>query len=280
MAFEVTGLPELTKDPRFVGILWGPVGAGKTPLAATAPGRCCFIMFDTDGWKSIAHLDSIKPGHVNLINLAGESDEIVDKFEKLSDIEAALKPILTDPTISTIVFDSITSFMDRCLTRGIVRVGSTPREKPTNLAPGFRGYGARAMLVRQCVMNVHTLCERHNKSFIATAHEKVEYGKDSQGNETIDFITMLLGGETFVQVPKNFSEIWRMELMNDGKTAILTYPHGYYRPCRSRMFRRNVGYKPSSFEWKFDTYSWQGEGIESWMNQWKEAGCQAILLPR
>jgi hypothetical protein len=58
MAFEVTGLPELTKDPRFVGILWGPVGAGKTPLAATAPGRCCFIMFDTDGWKSIAHLDS------------------------------------------------------------------------------------------------------------------------------------------------------------------------------------------------------------------------------
>jgi hypothetical protein len=136
MAFEVTGLPELTKDPRFVGILWGPVGAGKTPLAATAPGRCCFIMFDTDGWKSIAHLDSIKPGHVNLINLAGESDEIVDKFEKLSDIEAALKPILTDPTISTIVFDSITSFMDRCLTRGIVRVGSTPREKPTNLAPG------------------------------------------------------------------------------------------------------------------------------------------------
>jgi hypothetical protein len=134
MAFEVTGLPELTKDPRFVGILWGPVGAGKTPLAATAPGRCCFIMFDTDGWKSIAHLDSIRPGHVNLINLAGESDEIVDKFEKLSDIESALKPVLTDPTINTIVFDSITSFMDRCLTRGITvwdrHPGSVP---PTSL---------------------------------------------------------------------------------------------------------------------------------------------------
>jgi hypothetical protein len=77
-----------------------------------------------------------QPGHVNLINLAGESDEIVDKFEKLSDIESALKPVLTDPTVNTIIFDSITSFMDRCLTRGIVRVGSTPRERPTNLAPG------------------------------------------------------------------------------------------------------------------------------------------------
>jgi hypothetical protein len=280
MAFEVTGLPELMRDPRFVGILWGPVGAGKTPLAATAPGRTCFIMFDTDGWKSIAHLDSIKPGHVNLINLAGENDEIVDKFEKLSDIESALKPVLTDTTINTIVFDSITSFMDRCLTRGVTRVGSTPRERPTNLAPGLRGYGARAMLVRQCVMNIHTLCERYNKSFIATAHEKTEYAKDSQGNETIDFITMLLGGETFVQVPKNFSEIWRMELTKDGKTAVLTYPHGYYRPCRSRMFRRVEGHRPSAFEWKFDTYAWQGEGIESWMNQWQEAGCRAIPLPK
>jgi hypothetical protein len=109
---------------------------------------------------------------------------------------------------------------------------------------------------------------------------RVEYGKDSQGNETIDFITMMLGGETFVQVPKNFSEIWRMELMKDGKTAILTYPHGYYRPCRSRMFRRGEGFKPSAFEWKFDTYGWQGEGIESWMSQWQEAGCRAIPLPK
>jgi hypothetical protein len=275
MAFDVTGLPELTKDPRFVGILWGPVGAGKTPLAATAPGRCCFIMFDIDGWKSIAHVNSIK-----LINLAGESDEIVDKFEKLSDLESALKPALTDPEISTIILDSVTSFMDRCLTRGIIRVGSTPRDRPTNLAPGLRGYGARAMLVRQCVMNLHTLCERYNKSFIITAHEKTEYAKDSQGNETIDFITMLLSGETFVQVPKNFSEIWRIELMGDGRTGVLTYPHSHYRPCRSRMFRRAEGYKPSSFEWKFDTYSWHGEGIESWMNQWKEAGCRAIPLPK
>jgi hypothetical protein len=173
---------------------------------------------------------------------------------------SALKPVLTDPTINTIVFDSITSFMDRCLTRGIVRVGSTPREKPTNLAPGFRGYGARAMLVRQCVMNIHTLCERYNKSFIATAHEKTEYGKDGQGNEVIDFITMLLGGETFVQVPKNFSEIWRMELTKEGKTAVLTYPHGYYRPCRSRMFRRNEGYQALSLRVEVRHLRLEGRG--------------------
>jgi hypothetical protein len=201
MAFEITGLPELTKNPRFVGILWGPVGAGKTPLAATAPGRCCFIMFDTDGWKSIAHLDSIRPGHVNLINLAGESDEIVDKFEKLSDIESALKPVLTDPTVNTIIFDSITSFMDRCLTRGIVRVGSTPRERPTNLAPGFRGYGARAMLVRQCVMNVHTLCERYNKSFIATAHD-LAHGADEGWEDSDPYLpSRLLSPLSLKDVP-------------------------------------------------------------------------------
>lgn len=278
--FQVTGLPELNKDPRFVSILWGPVGSGKTPLAATAPGSVCFIMFDVDGWKSISHLNHLKPGHVQVVNLTGENDEVVDKFEKLKDVETNLKSVLEDESIQTIVFDSMTAFMDKCLTRGIVRVGPTAREKPTNLAPGLRGYGARAMLVRQCVMNVHTVCERHNKNFIVTAHEKVEYTKSEKGEEVIDYITMLLGGETFVQVPKNFSEIWRMELMADGRTSILTAPHSYYKPCRSRMFKRAEGYKPSAFEWKFNTYDWKGDGIEQWMRQWRENECQAIPLPK
>jgi hypothetical protein len=275
MAFEVTGLSELIKDPRFVGILWGPVGAGKTPLAATAPGRVCFIMFDVDGWKSIAHLNS-----VSLINLAGEGNRIVDTFEKLSDLETALKPVLIDPIIGTIVLDSVTAFMDQCLTRGIIRVGPGGKETPTNLAPGLRGYGARAMLVRQCVMNLHTLCERYNKSFILTAHEKEVFKKDGRGNDVTDYLTMLLGGETFVQVPKNFSEIWRVEIQENGSTKILTYPDSKHRPCRSRMFKRDPQQRGSSFIWKFDTYTWKGEGIETWLTQWKDAGCQAIPLPK
>lgn len=280
MTFEVSGLPSLTKSPRFVSILWGPVGAGKTPMAATAPGSVCYILFDIDGLKSIAHLDILKPNHVRVVNLTAEDDTIVDKFEKLRDTESNLKAVLQDESISTIVFDSMTAFMDKCLTRGIVKVGPSGNDKPTNLAPGLRGYGARAMLVRQCVMNVHTLAERYNKNFIVTAHEKVVNKKGEKDQEVVDFITMLLGGETFVQVPKNFSEIWRMELQSDGRTSVLTAPHGYYRPCRSRMFRRAEGYRPSAFEWKFNTYEWKGEGIETWMNQWKSAGCQAIPLPR
>jgi hypothetical protein len=268
MTFTAKGMAEMVLEPRFVGILWGPVGSGKTPLAATAPGRITYLMFDVDGWKTIAHLK-----HVDVIDLSGQDDKIIDQFENISSVEANLKPFFDDPEQSTLVLDSITSYMDKALTRGIVRVGSTPKERPTNLAPGLRGYGARAMLIRQAVMNLHALCARYGKHFILTAHEKQDLNADG----TVSEITMLLGGEAYVQVPKNFSEVWRVS-NKDGVTSILTAPYNKYSPCRTRMFIRPSGI--AQFHWRFNTYDWTGEGIETWMKQWQEAGCRAIPLPK
>jgi hypothetical protein len=270
--FVLLPMDLMVREARFVSILWGPVGAGKTPLAATAPGRVAFLMFDVDGWKSIAHVR-----HCDVLDLSGASDDIVDKFERLSDTERLIKSVLTSEAVSTVVFDSLTSFMDKALTRGIVRAGASGRDVPTNIAPGLRGYGARSLFARHAVMNLHTLAQRYKKNLIVTAHEKTEYksGGD-RGVEVVDYITMMLSGEAAIQAPKNFSEIWRLDNSN-GPTTIQVVSAGKYRPCRTRMF---VSSRSSNgFIWDFDTYKWQGEGIATWMKRWEANQCSAIPLP-
>lgn len=274
---NIDGLPITSPDvdtSRFVGIIWGLPGQGKTPLVATSEPPILFIMFDHDGWKSIQHMDD----RFRLLNLTGNDETIVDKFESLNTVFFKdLEKYIKAEGIRTICLDSVTSFLDKCLVRGIQRAGPLGNERPSLVAPGMRGYGARSMLIRQCVMNLHTLASRNNCHFIITAHEKNEYGKDAKGDEVLEEITLLLGGEAFVQVPKHFSEIWRLE-EKQGQKQVQLRPHGKVRIVRTRMFdTRNLN--PPKFVWDFDTYDWKGEGIQQWMERWKANKGRAIKCP-
>lgn len=271
----VGGIPIINPaqaDPRFVAIIWGPIGAGKTPLTATAPVPILYLMLDIGGETSINH----RRETFDMIDLSNQTDTIVDQFERLDrPFMLDLNKVLASGKYKTLVLDSATSFLDKSLTRGITRSGPlvTKGVKPELIAPGLQGYGARSMLIRQCVMNLHTLCARNKVNFILTAHEKIEYNTDG----SIDLITLLLGGEAFVQVPKHFGEIWRLD-EKEGKKTIFVKSFNRYKPCRSRMF--NPGPDGFSFQWKFDTFKWQGDGIETWLNRWKDNQCSAIPMPK
>lgn len=259
------------QKPRFTGIIWGQVGAGKTPLAATAPAPILLIQFDQNGDQSIRHQSE----RYRLLDLSGAPDDILDMFEKLdSGFFNDLTHVIVEHGIKTIVLDSVTSLMDRALSRGIARAARmvTRGDKPTPIAPQLLGYGARSNITRYAVMNLHTLCARLEVNFIVTAHTKTETDKDG----SVTAITMMLGGETYVQVPKAFSEVW-MLLEHNSRRYIYTRNFNKYGPCRTRMFRTD---KPTDyrFEWKFNPYEWRGEGIEDWAAR-RERANGPIAIP-
>lgn len=271
----IDGLPITvpgTKPPRFSGIIWGAVGAGKTPLACTAPPPILFIQFDTNGDQSIRHMAE----RYRLLDLSGQSDEIVDRMIRLDSVFFKdLEKHIRDQGIRTVVLDSVTSLMDRALSRGVVITSRmvTKGDKPSPIAPQMLGYGARSNITRYAVMNLHTLCTRAGVNFITVAHLKTE--TDKEGN--VEAITMMLGGETYVQVPKNFSEVWMLH-EKDQRHHIHVRNYNKYEPCRTRMFRTD---KPGAyrFEWKFNPYEWEGEGIEHWMAAWERNGQAPIPIP-
>jgi hypothetical protein len=267
---EITGLPsvDLSKS-RFVGIIWGPVGAGKTPLLMTGRGKKLILMFDIDGWRSISH----RLHDCTIEDFSGQSHEVVDQFfVPTSRYLEQLEEKLATGEFGTLVLDSITSVFDMSLLRGIEKVAPsiTKGVKPSVIAPGLSGYGARGIMIRNIIMNLHKIAARTGVDFIVTAHEKIDV--DDKGIP-VEY-TMLLGGEAFVQIPKHFSEIWRLTDV-DGTKIIEVRPYNKVRSVRTRMFRTDKNYK---FPWSFDTYNWTGEGISTWMDEWKDNGYQAVPI--
>lgn len=275
---SIGGLPianPMASDPTMSAILWSEIGVGKTPLAATAPAPILFLMFDFGGDRSIRHVKH----RYEMFDLSGQEDSIVEQFFSLnSRLMQDLEKILASGQFKTLVFDSVTSFMDKALPHGVRETakGVTKGTKPTLLAPQLGGWGARGTLTRYAVMNLHTLCRRYGLNYIITAHIKNEYS-GSGDDMVLQAITMMLGGEAYVQVPKHFGEVWAMEA-KDGVRFIRVANQGFHKPCRTRMFRVNPG--QYRFIWDFNPYDWKGDGIERWLNHWKENGQAPIPLPK
>lgn len=244
---------------RFTAILWGAVGVGKTPLAITAPAPILYLLFDNDGYKSVAHVNN----RYDLVDLTTQPVSIVEQFmSNKTDMYRSLEKALATGKYKTLFFDGITSFLERALMHGVDVIAPTVKsgQRPTYIQPQLSGYGARGAYMRMCASTLHELTARYHVNLIFAAHEAIIYEKNEKTGESEPAgYTMMLPGESAVQVPKNISEIWYLREYNGQKRIYVRNWHKYH-PIRSRMFTG-----ADFFLWDFDSYNWKGAGIESWM---------------
>jgi hypothetical protein len=70
------------------------------------------------------------------------------------------------------------------------------------------------------------------------------------------------------------SEIWWMQ--DTGKERRIAVRNVRQRqPMKTRMFDNRLG----EFTWKYDAAKWEGEGIDTWFDRWKNNNGRKIPLP-
>lgn len=276
MAIVLNGLPALdpVEDSTRSFLIWGAVGSGKTPLLATLPAPILWLMFDKDGYQSITQLKH----RYDMYNFAQLEDRVSEEFMKpqsplMRDIESALKA----GSYRSVVLDSLSAFLDKALAHGISRVPAPKNgPAPSLIAPQLQGYGARGAIIKGAINTLNQLCSKYNVNFGMTAHEKVDVNNDGQ----VTNITMMLGGEAAVQIPKNVSEIWRLE--DKGSRRLLYLRNfGHANPMRTRLFNPTREF----FEWKFNLNDWDGTTVvpgtlEYYLDQWVKGGGKKLELPQ
>lgn len=243
-------------------LLWGLAGCGKSTLAATAPGKKLWILFDRDGLQSLTHRDDVL-----VLDLSGETHFITQSLK--DDNPFGLEKILNEhPEIETVVFDSVSSYSILCAENAVMNVRSATVE---NL--GIKGYGHRTALTLRALTALSRLTSRLKRNFICIAHEATP---DKNEDGSINFITVALSGNTTNQVSAGISEVWWMS--DTGKERrIAVRPVRQRIPMKTRMFAAGA---VSEFVWKFDADTWKGEGIADWFQRWKDADGQKIPLPK
>jgi hypothetical protein len=255
-----TTTPE-TQVKRMSMVIWGPSGAGKTTLAATAPRPILWVNFDPDGTSSLMDQEDI--------NIADFSMENVNKVVTFkNDNAGGIKQVLDDhPEIQTVVFDSITSFNEMALKQAVTEVRGASMELPT-----LQGYGRRNSYTMQGIMSVIRTTGASNKHCIFIAHENTP-DKDEMTGAMM--VSILVGGKMQSEIPIKLSEVWHLE--DTGKDRKITIRSSRLRkPMKSRMFKQSGD---SNFTWKFDPESWEGEGIQDWYKMWVDNKGKKLDLP-
>lgn len=264
------------KQERLSMLLWGKSGCGKTTLAETAPGEILWINFDPDGTTSLQRHEH-KPA-IHVLDFSTEPDRVVEQF---TDIRAGIMPKLGQileehPGIKTVVFDSLTTFGDKCLTHGVVKGLSTSKGKSEGISieqPGYTGYGNKNTWVNQSARAMLELTKQHNKHVILVAHEDIPT-KDKNGN--VVGISLMLGSSLSEQVPVRISEVWNIS--DTGRERrIAVRPVRMRTPMRTRMFSTD---EHPEFVWKYNADTDTGMRIEDWYNEWKGQEFKKIKLPK
>jgi len=254
---------------RIAMLLWGDAGAGKTTLAATAPGKKLWLLFDPDGDKSIIGRDDIIT-----LDLSGERHSIVAKM-KDDDPLGITKVLKDNPDIETIVFDSATAFSALALEHAVSNIKKLHSNTAVTIEdPAQRGYGHRNTNTMRALSAMMRITKQLNLHYIIITHEAAPT-TDDKGN--ILYISMQLGGQIPNLIGLQLSEIWWMSRNDKGKRFIAPNVCRMRKPMKSRMFD---GTGAVEFEWKFDPNTWSGDGIETWFNKWKEAGGRKVPIPK
>lgn len=249
-------------------LIWGKPACGKTVLAATSPGKKLWLQFDPAGTASLDRSDDILVADFSATKAAQ-----LENFKQGGIIESDLLKEIKAEGINTIVVDSLTSFGQLALNYGIVSgKASIGKFRASIEAPGQTGYGIRsAMLLDFCTM-ILRVCADTKCHCIFIAHDKESMDEDGKTTE----ITMSLGGQGQNIIPAKISEIWHME--DTGRQRLLyVRAHGVKRPMRTRMFV--VPENRTSFKLSYNQFTGEGDGINTWYTQWKEAGFNKIVLP-
>lgn len=276
MTITISGIE--TKDAtqkhvRFTALIWGSSGTGKTVLAATAPGRKLWLLYDPEGDSSIAYRDDVE-----ILNLADQPDNFVEKFK--SEDPLGLDKILAEhPEIETVVFDSLTTYGEHAMAHAVVKARGTPKGKSSTLEdPGFAGYGNKNTWTRLLVKNLLTVTAKHKRNMIFIAHEDKPTTND-QGQ--VLFISIMLGSSLNEQVPVSISEIWNVS--DTGKERrIAIRPCRMRKPMRTRMFTVQQG---PEFKWTYnaekpdDDPGNVGMRISDWYAAWQDNDYGKIDLP-
>ena len=253
-----------TQIKRIAGIIWGPSGAGKTTLAATAPKPILWVNFDPDGTSSLEDQDGI---HIADFSTSNPNVVATFKHENAGGIKNLLESE-DAPDFKTVVFDSITTFNEIALRYGVTEVKGATMEMPT-----LQGYGRRNSYTMQAIMSVIRATGTYNKHVIFVAHEDAP-SKDEMTGAMM--VSILVGGKMQSEIPIKLSEVWHLE--DPGKSRKLTIRSSRMkRPMKSRMFLQNAGHE---FTWNFDAETWEGDGISDWYQKWVDGGGKKLPLPK
>lgn len=264
----VSGLS--TRLERLSMLIWGRSGCGKTVLASTAPGRLLWINFDPDGVASLSRkTDAV------VVDMANMSHDKVPMFKTGESIEAQLRTLFNnDPSIQTVVVDSVTSFAQLALTHAVVSGKANGGTfKASMEAPGMAGYGIRNRLVLDAINMLLRVTGAANKHIIFVCHED---SPKTDSNGAIQSITLLLGGSLPEEVPLKISECWYLA-DNDGKRTIGIRPYGMRVPMRTRMFRHDG--RVTNFPLHYNQEKETGDGIAAWYGKWQDTGFDKIPVP-
>lgn len=262
---------------RMAILLWGKASAGKTTFAATMPGKKLWLSLGDNEHISVQHRDDVL-----VANYSGLS---LDEFWKHanSDNPFGLDHFLAEHTeIESVVFDSVTALEDRALRKAIAEgIGAGRGFTPTIEAPGLSAYGARNAFVLAVLTGILRITQRHGVHVLVTAHENTPVmKKDIQGNEVIDYISIMLTDRIINNTSWRLSEIWHLRADSTGKRWLSVRPYSQREPMKSRMFDPRG---PANFELTYDAAllddAPKQETIAKWFNNWRAAKWRKIMPP-
>lgn len=253
------------QDFRMAMLLWGMAGCGKTTLAATAPGKKLWILFDPSGALSLTTRED-----VFVLDLSAEKHiQAVEKL-KADDPYGIEKALVENTDIETVVLDSTTALSNMATENAVYHVRSATLENP-----GLKGYGHRNAIVMRVVTQLMRITNRHKRHFICISHEDTPTTNE---NGEVTMISLALGAKMTNQIGMQLSEIWWMS--DTGKERrIAVRPVRQRQPMKTRMFDTSSS-NGAEFVWRYDALNWKGDGIETWYNAWKENGGRKINLPK
>lgn len=263
MDINVAGVPITTskeQNRRISLLLWGASGAGKTTLAATAPGNKLFIQYDPKGSVCLGEREDCF-----ILDLSSENSNSIIRLKNENN-PLGLNKIIKDLEIDTIILDSLTTLSEMALRKAV-----TEAKGATIDIPGKPGYGVRGSYMRQCIYSLLRLAHVNNLHIIFIAHEDipVEIGKSETYYQSI-----LLSGKLQSETPIRVAECWHLEDIRERRVISLRSTP-FKRPMKTRMFDSKKGI----FTWKYNTITQEGEGLTEWFKQWDEGNGIKIPCP-
>lgn len=250
------------KDMQLNMLLWGDSGAGKTTLAATAPGTKLLILFDPGGDLSLSDREDIAT-----LNLTHEpANKIMSQFRSADPYNLS-RVLEGAPQYETVIIDSMTSLAYAALEVAVQLAGG----KSSLEQPGMHGYTYRNALILRVAVSMMRLCSLHKRHLILITHEG-NAERTEMGNVTS--VTMALSDSVANQVGLRFNEVWWMQ--DNGKDRIIAVrPCHLRKPMKTRLFQGN---RPE-FVWHYDPDTQVGEGIADWYATWQDGGGKKLPLP-
>lgn len=261
--------PQIISENRYCILLWGKPGTGKTTLASTAHGKKLWLLFDAQGTDSVSNRDDILVVDLSSDDNCGVCDDLI-KFDPLN-----ISKVIASQNITTVVFDSATSFGELALRQG-VRKALTTRKGQTEgsslFDPGMSGYGNKQRYMREALQQLMIITGKMNVNFIVIAHEDKPQ-KDKKDGSVVEYI-MTLGEGLNSRVPANFGEVWYVNQNSRGRQLYVANV-GMYKTQKTRIFDVSQGYE---VQWDYNPITQTGTTIAGLFDKWRAGNCAKLPL--